>query len=161
MKRKAREKKQKPDKPRVVRTMEQQQEYNDLKALARAIAETAEGKGFALFIILDGKPMYLSNAVREDVVKTLREWLALIPKDAVMIEGGTGRPLVEDPDPFRGYERIKLEKLCVQIASALEMRNEIVFFLFDLGDADTGNLAFKTNIPYARESIQLWVDAQP
>jgi hypothetical protein len=159
VKRKPREKKRKPAKePQVARSPEWQAEYNDLKALARSIHEAAGNKGYALFIIYDGKPMYLSNAYRPDVVLALREWLAKIPVDAVMTEFGTQKPLSEDSDPFQGYERIKLQKLCVQIAAVLEMRNQIVLFLFDLGDS--GNMAFKTNVPYARQSVQLWVDSQ-
>jgi hypothetical protein len=86
---------------------------------------------------------------------TLREWLTKIPENAVMTKSASHRIQAGDYDPFQGYERVRLEELCVKIASILESRNEIILFLFDFGEK--GNLAFKTNIPDARQLIQKWV----
>ena len=160
MKKVVREVKKKVDKLQKRVDQAKQNEWLELKILAQTISSAIGPKrGFALFLFFEGnEPVYLSNAVRSDVVLTMKEWLSLVPSDATFSADGQYRPLGRDPDPFQGYERINLEKLCVKIAENLETLHKICLFLFDFGDG--GNMAFRTNIPQARSMIQGWVDGQ-
>ena len=133
-----------------------QAEEAELRKLGDYLKMEADGKGFALFIVICGKPKYISNCARETVVDSLKEWLTKIPENAVMTPKGDMRLDPGDRDAFGGYERIKLERTCVAIAEKLEQASEMCLFLFDFGD--DGSMAFRTNMPYARKNVQMWVD---
>jgi hypothetical protein len=130
---------------------------------ARAVCEIVKSrcgdKGFALFVQgPDDSLNYMSNCERESVVETLIEWLQHTRgQSASKRAQAVSRGIWVDPDPFAGFERIKLERLCISIGEEIEEHGKVALFLMDMGDG--GHLAHHSNMPYVRHNITTWVEA--
>ncbi len=161
-----------------------------LKAAMRDIAErltvATAGKGYALFIATPGqKANYISNANRQDVVKTLEEWLQKAPPAMVDEEDSppftppelgefaergfarrnrwaTSEPKRQLDDPEATQEppeardaRLEHERQCAAIGRVFAQIAPVVFFMFDFGPP--GNLAYFTNVPNVHAGIESFV----
>lgn len=122
-----------------------------LKEIANIIAADAgPGVGFALFLDADGRPYYLSNAERPDVVRALEEWLSLSSGDLRVTKA-------REPTDANDA-RLALERKCAEIGKELAEEARLILFLFDFGDG--GHIAHFTTEPSFREMVARWVKQQ-
>ena len=125
-------------------------EQADYAELAREIKLLIGPKrGFALLMRLDdGHFHYAASARREDVRKTLVEWLARVGVVNVRDQGETLKA---------ASERLTLEGRCALLGRILEAQGyELTLFLFDFGER--GNLAWYSNVPDPRAVVQSFLD---
>ncbi len=122
-----------------------------LRDIAKLVETAAGKKGFALFFEAAGNFHYASNGHRDDIVKSLEEWLERTKRTGALCTK-------EDHETSEQVDvRLELERKCAEIGKVIASRADVVLFLFDWGEG--GNMAYFTNIPKAREGVQRWIHA--
>lgn len=123
--------------------------------ILRAIAKSVEGIigsgiGFVLFMQPRGQIDidYISNCDRSDVIVTLEDWLA---RQAGKVVASSDQTSVEVDN------RLGLERMCVDIGTAIKNvpNVEVALFLMDFGDH--GNLAYYSSTADMYWRIKHWV----
>jgi hypothetical protein len=130
-------------------------DQNQIKELASFIIHETANDGFALFVEFDGDIKYTSNAAREDMVRAMEEWLEH-PMSRKISGSARSELSFNANDPFESYDRIKLERKCIALGEKIGQQTKVCLFLFNFGSR--GNLAFYTNMDYARHNIRVWVN---
>jgi hypothetical protein len=120
-----------------------------LRAIALHLKEQVAPRGFALFVFgPDGRScQYVSNALREDVARTMAEWLVRTERAFGEVPGAT-----EDRHPFQERDCFAQAERLFRLYPGTKM----ALFLFDFGDA--GALAWKSNDRQAAGTIRRWVN---
>jgi hypothetical protein len=128
------------------------------KEICDRVKKACGDKGFALFIEEAGDDFinYMSSCEREGVIKTMYEFLEMTAGPSKQ-SPDVYREFKKDPDPFKGFERIKLERLCMQIGEGLEQYGKVGLFIFDMEEG--GHLAYHTNMPFIRRTVGDWIDS--
>lgn len=106
----------------------------------RAIADSVKkkindpGVGFALFVMFEGQPAYVSNGARADVRASFREWLS---KTRPELRGSVD----VDELPEHAKARKELENHGAKIGNdLLKMKcPHVALFLFDFGEPRPGS----------------------
>lgn len=138
----------------------------ELRAIAKVVGEAAgPSTAFALFLPMAGRLTYCSNANREDMVKTLGEWLQKTkPTSWSRVEhgedprGSWGRSFSSGETTRQVEARLALEDRCAHLGKKVGEHAKLTLFFMDYGEG--GNLAYFTNMENVREGIKTWLESQ-
>jgi len=140
----------------------------ELRAIAEIVAKAVgPDLGFALFLPVAGRLTYVSNANREDMVKSLSEWLRRTkPTSWSRVDderedperGKWGRSFSSGESPRQVETRLSLEEHCASIGKKIGERIKLTLFVLNFGDG--GNLAYYTNMERSREGVAEWLESQ-
>lgn len=130
-----------------------------LAEMLRAVKREAGGAGCAILMRCPEGIAYGSTCEREGVVGSLKEWMVYTaPKAVAPASPSKKKEETKGEDPFAGFDRINLQRLCARLGQELGADEEMCLFLFDVGAG--GNMAYWTNMPDTRHAVRAWLQKQ-
>jgi hypothetical protein len=114
------------------------------------------GIGFALFIAVAAEVAYLSTGNREDVVKSLEEWLENMEGRAFVNSTSFATAFQRDETLDETEKRLALEEACENLGKVMvgEGESKLALFLFNFGP--NGHIAYYMNTDF-RGRIRNWI----